>query len=133
MLRIKRREKKWAEKFSDRTVYGHNRAEEELRSIEIALEEKKLRERGQEKRARLEKMQSGLNSKLYVTLKKIKTNRAMCRMWRERGKGTCRDSRSSRQVSPYYGQNMSFLTKASLALLKNKALFLKSCVKFIQH
>ena len=54
-------------------------------------------------------------------------------MQRERGKGTCRDSRSSRQVSPYYGQNMSFLTKASLALLKNKALFLKSCVKFIQH
>ena len=62
MLRIKRREKKWAEKFSDRTVYGHNRAEEELRSIEIALEEKKLRESGQ-KRARLEKMQSGINSK----------------------------------------------------------------------
>ena len=124
MLRIKRREKKWAEKFLDRTVYGHNRAEQELRSIGIALEEKMLRERGKEKRARLEKMQSGLNSKLYVTLKKIKTNRAMCRMWRERGKGTCRDSRSSRQVSPYHGQNRSFLTKASLALLKNKAFFL---------
>ena len=45
-----------------------------------------LRERRKEKRARLEKMQSGLNSKLYVTLKKIKTNRAMCRMQRERGK-----------------------------------------------
>ena len=75
-----------------------------------------LRERGKEKRARLEKMQSGLNSKLYVTLKKIKTNRAMCRMWRE--------TRSSRQVSPYYGQNRSFLTKASLALLKNKPFFL---------
>lgn len=132
MLRIKRREKKWAEKFLDRTVYGHNRAEQELRSIGIALEEKMLRERGKEKRARLEKMQSGLNSKLYVTLKK-KPNRAMCRMRRERGKVTCRDSRSSRQVSPYHGQNRSFLTKASLALLKNKAFFLKSCVKFIQH
>ena len=70
MLRIKRREKKWAEKFLDRTVYGHNRAEEELRSIGIALEEKMLRERGKEKRARLEKMQSGINSKLYLTLKK---------------------------------------------------------------
>ena len=54
-------------------------------------------------------------------------------MQRERGKETCRDTRSSRQVSPYYGQNRSFLTKASLALLKNKAFFLKSCVKFIQH
>ena len=83
MLRIKRREKKWAEKFLDRTVYGHNRAEEELRSIGIALEEKMLRERRKEKRARLEKMQSGINSKLWVTLKK-KPNRAMFRMRRER-------------------------------------------------
>ena len=54
-------------------------------------------------------------------------------MQRERGKETCRDTRSSRQVSPSYGQNRSFLTKASLELLKNKAFFLKSCVKFIQH